>query len=221
MKTKSLIITLVAFLGLCPCEQSKEEKAQQMIAEYLKGFMYNADSYEPLQTKVDSLFVSLSFDKEAIELTLDMLKLFQTAEEYIHKFEDAERDMDTWTFDGFSSSYTRGEYRRAKKERDENKRRFEKTKGRIKAQFDKIKARQSAINTGAFDGWKVYHRFKCLNGAGTLDLIDEYIFFCDKNFNVKFAYSKENFDSISVVMNTIAESDEVFEFMEKVQDVIF
>ncbi|WP_289766775.1 hypothetical protein [Bacteroides acidifaciens] len=37
MKTKSLIITLIAILGLCSCGKSKEEKAQEMAANYLKG----------------------------------------------------------------------------------------------------------------------------------------------------------------------------------------
>jgi hypothetical protein len=41
MKTKSLIITLVALIGLCSCGQSKEEKAQEMAANYLKGVLYN------------------------------------------------------------------------------------------------------------------------------------------------------------------------------------
>lgn len=221
MKTKSLIITLVAFLGLCSCEQSKEEKAQQMIVEYFKDKVYHFDSYKPLQTKVDSLFVSLAFDKEAIYLTLDMLKLFQLKEEYTNKIEDAESSMDIWSPDGYSSTYSRGEYKRAKKERDENKRRLDKTKDRIKAQFDKIKTRQSKIKTGVFDGWKVYHRLKCLNGAGTFDLFDEHIFLCDKNFNVKFECSKKDFEFLSKILNTIAVSDDVPEFVEKLQDVIF
>ena len=52
MKTKSLIITLIAILGLCSCGKSKEEKAQEMAANYLKGVLYHFDSYEPLQQKL-------------------------------------------------------------------------------------------------------------------------------------------------------------------------
>lgn len=221
MKTKSLIIAFIAFLGLCSCGQSKEEKAQQMAAEYLKGTLYHFDSYEPLQTKVDSSFVSLSSDKEAIELTLDMLKLFQSAEEYARKVESAESSMDIWAPDGFSSTYSRGEYRRAKNERDENQRLLDRTKDRIQTQFEKIKTRQSAIEDGAFNGWKIYHKFKSLNGAGTLDLFGEYIFFCDKDFNVESAYSKEDFDAISKIMDAISESNELPELGEKLQEVIF
>ena len=114
MKTKSLIITLIAILGLCSCGKSKEEKAQEMAANYLKGVLYHFDSYEPLQTKVDSSFVALSTDREAIELTLDMLKLFQSAQEYADKIESAESSMEIWSPSGYSSAYSKGEYRRAK-----------------------------------------------------------------------------------------------------------
>ena len=174
MKTKSLIITLVALIGLCSCGQSKEEKAQEMAANYLKGVLYHFDSYEPLQTKVDSSFVALSTDREAIELTLDMLKLFQSAQEYADKIESAESSMEIWSPSGYSSAYSKGEYRRAKEERDNNQRLLDKTKDRIQNQFSKIKSRQSYLEAeallkiGDFNGWKVYHKFKALMGQELL-----------------------------------------------------
>lgn len=227
MKTKSLIITFVALIGLCSCGKSKEEKAQEMAANYLKGVLYHFDSYEPLQTKVDSSFVALSTDKEAIELTLDMLKLFNSAQEYANKVERAESSMEIWSPSGYSSAYSKGEYRRAKEERDNSQQLLDKTKDRIQNQFSKIKSRQSYLEAeallkiGDFDGWKVYHKFKSLNVAGTLDLFGEYVFFCDKDFNMESAYSKEDFDAINKIMVAISESTELSELGEKLQEVIF
>lgn len=227
MKTKPLIITLIALIGLCSCGKSQEEKAQSMAANYLKGVLYHYDSYEPLQTKVDSSFVALSTDKEAIELTLDMLKLFQSAQGYADKVENAESSMEIWCPSGYSSAFSKGEYRRAKEERDSNQELLDKTKDRIHKQFFKIKSRQSYLEAeaplkmGDFDGWKVYHNFKSLNGTGTLDLFGEYVFFCDKDFNVESAYSKEDFDAINKIMVAISESTELPELGEKLQEVIF
>lgn len=227
MKTKTLIITIVALIGLCSCGKSKEEKAQEIVANYLKGDLYNFDSYEPLQTKVDSSFVALSTDVEAIELTLDMLKLFNSAQEYADKVERAESSMEIWSPSGYSSAFSKGEYRRAKEERDSNQELLDKIKDRIHKQFSKIKSRQSYLEAeaplkmGDFDGWKVYHKFKSLNGAGTLDLFGEYIFLCDKDFNVESAYSKEDFDAINKIMVAISESTELPELGEKLQEVIF
>lgn len=227
MKTKSLIITLVALIGLCSCGQSKEEKAQEMAANYLKGVLYHFDSYEPLQTKVDSSFVALSTDREAIELTLDMLKLFQSAQEYADKIESAESSMEIWSPSGYSSAYSKGEYRRAKEERDNNQRLLDKTKDRIQNQFSKIKSRQSYLEAeallkiGDFNGWKVYHKFKSLNGAGTLDLFGEYVFFCDEDLNEKSAYPKEDYEAISKVMIAISSSNDISDMIEKVQEEIY
>ncbi|WP_289202816.1 hypothetical protein, partial [Bacteroides acidifaciens] len=184
-------------------------------------------SYEPLQTKVDSSFVALSTDREAIELTLDMLKLFQSAQEYADKIESAESSMEIWSPSGYSSAYSKGEYRRAKEERDNNQRLLDKTKDRIQNQFSKIKSRQSYLEAeallkiGDFNGWKVYHKFKSLNGAGTLDLFGEYVFFCDEDFNEKSAYPKEDYEAISKVMIAISSSNDISDMIEKVQEEIY
>lgn len=227
MKTKSLIITLVTLIGLCSCGKTKEEKAQEMAANYLKGVLYHFDSYEPLQTKVDSSFVALSTDKEAIELTLDMLKLFNSAQEYADKIERAESTMEIWSPSGYSSAYSKGEYRRAKDERDNNQKFLDKTKDRIQNQFSKIKSRQcyleaeALLKIGDFNGWKVYHKFKSFNGAGTLNLFGEYVFFCDEDFNEMFAYTKEDYEAISKVMTTISSSNDISEMIEKIQEEIY
>jgi len=221
MKLNTLVIVIALSCGLTACGPSKEEQAQEMAANHLKGVLYHFDSYEPLQTKVDSSFVSLSTDKEAIDLTLDMLKLFQSAQEYTNKIERAESSMEMWFPDGYSSAYRKGKYRRAKEERDNNQRLLDKTKERIQNQFFKIKNRQSNLKDGTFDGWKVYHKFKSLNGTATVDLFGEYIFFCNDEFNEISAYSKEDYDVISKIMTAISTSEDISEMIEKVQDEIY
>lgn len=227
IKLRSLIAVTVSLLTLSACSPTKEEKAQEMAANYLKGVLYHFDSYEPLQTKVDSSFVSLASDKEAIDLTLDMMKLFQSAQEYADKIERAESSMERWTPSGYSSAFINGKYRRAKEERDTNQRLLDKTAERIQNQFLKIKSRQSylegeaSLRIGDFDGWKVYHKFKSLNGAGTVDLCSEYVFFCDTDFNEKSAFSKDDYEAIKKVMTAISSSNDVSDMIEKVQDEIF
>ena len=80
---------------------------------------------------------------------------------------------------------------------------------------------EALLKIGDFNGWKVYHKFKSLNGAGTLDLFGEYVFFCDKDFNVEFAYSKEDFDAMKKIMGAISDSTELPELGEKLQEIIF
>lgn len=107
---------------------------------------------------------------------------------------------------------------RAKNERDKNQRLLNKTFDRIQTLIEKIKARQSDIKEGDFKGWKVYHKFKSLNGEGSMALFGEFIFFCDKDFNLEFAYSKEDIDAISKVIEAVLSSDNLHEFGEKLQE---
>lgn len=221
MRNIQLIIGVtlsVVLLGSC---DSKERKAQQMAANYLKGVLFHFDSYEPLQTKVDSSFVSLCNDSEAITLALEMLKMFEKAQEYVEKIEDAEHAMEIWAPDRFySSAFSRGEYRRAQEKYEDNKKHLDKIRNRIQDQFSLIKQRQSHIKDGTFGGWKVYHKFKSLNGAQTVDLFGEYIFFCDTEFNEKAAYSKEEYDALSKIMETIAMSNDLADLSENIQNLI-
>lgn len=221
MKIKSIILFAVALCALSACGPSKEEKAEEMAANYLKGVLYHYDSYESLKTTVDSSFVSLSTDKDAIDLTIDMMKLFGLIQKYSDNIEMAESSMEIWSSGGCYSAYERGEYRRAQEDRDKNQQLLDKTRDRIQDQFSKIKNRQANLKDGAFDGWKVYHKFKSLNGAATIDLFGEYIFICDEEFNEKLAYTKEDYDALSKVMSIISTSEDLSEFAENVQGLIF
>lgn len=221
MKLESVLFGGIILLILSACGSNNEEKAQEMAANYLKGVLYHFDSYEPLQTKVDSSFVSLTTDKEAIELAFDMLKLFRLAQECVNKIEMAESSMEIWTPMRFSTAFSNGEYRRAKEEKDNSERLLEKTKERIKNQFSKIKDRQASLNEGEFDGWKVYHKFKSLNGLGTMDVSGEYVFFCDADFNERLAYSKEEYDAINKMMKAIAFSDDVLDMIDAVENEMY
>lgn len=80
---------------------------------------------------------------------------------------------------------------------------------------------EALLKIGDFNGWKVYHKFKSLNGAGTLDLFGEYVFFCDEDFNEKSAYPKEDYEAISKVMIAISSSNDISDMIEKVQEEIY
>lgn len=221
MRLKSLISIATLLLTLSACGPTKEEKAQEMAANHLKGILYHFDSYEPLQTSVDSSFVSLTTDKEAISLTLDMLKLFQSMQKYTDEIKQSERMLEIWSPGKYSSAHIIGEYNRAKEERDINQRLLEKTKERVINQFAKIKKRQSVLNEGDFDGWMVCHKFKSLNGTGTVSLFNEFVFFCDTDFNEKSAYPKDDYDAIKKIMIIISSSDDVYDMIENIQGEIF
>ena len=218
MKLRNLFFIIVALVCLSSCYKSNENKAQEMAAEYLKGVLFHYDSYEPLVTKVDSAYFILSNDKDALQLIENMTKTMLLAQEYQKKVEMAERSMDIWSPDSYySSRLSAGNYKRAEKERDNNQALLEQAVEKIKSQFEDIKSIQSKLNPGEFKGWKVYHKFKSLDGTGTVDLHGEYILFCDDEFNLEVAYKKEDYDAMSIILEVVAKSDDIMDMTDNLQ----
>ena len=203
------------------CGSSNEERAKEMAANYLKGVLYHYDSYEPITTTVDSLFVSVSTDEEIIVMTLEFLKMFEAANECAEKIQDAERSMEIWSPRGYSTDYRRGEYNRAKNNKEIQEQRLDKIKYKLKAQFEAIKKKQASLKTGEFSGWKVYQKFKSLNGTGTLDLCEEYIFLCDKNFENCQGYEKDEYDMLSKIMQAIGKSEQISDLQDNLMDITY
>ena len=220
MKFRTIIYSIGALIVLSSCTPTNEKRGQEMAANYLKGVLFHYGSYEPIQTVVDSAFMSLANDKEAIDLMEEMTNLVGKAIKYSEDLNQSERLMEIWAPDGYDSAFRSGQYRRAKEEKERNQRLLDNAKKQIEKQFDKIKTRQSQIKKGDFGGWKVYHKFKSLNGYATVDLFGEYVFLCDEDFNVQFAYPKESYDVNSKMMETIEVSNSISEFMDNMQDLV-
>lgn len=203
------------------CAPSNEERAKEMVANYLKGILYHYDSYEPITTTVDSLFVSVTTDEDAIAMTVEFFKMIRAANECAEKIQDAERSMEIWAPSGYSTSFGRMEYNQAKNEKEQQEQRFGKLQNKLNTQFSQIKKKQASLQTGEFSGWKVYQKFKSLNGAGTLDLFGEYIFLCDKNFENCRGYEKDEFDMLTKIIQAIGKSEDISDLQDNLMDIAY
>ena len=63
--------TLLSFLALLLCLsftqcKSKEDKANELIKDYMFKNLYDFDSYQPIETKIDSAFHTIYNDSSAI-----------------------------------------------------------------------------------------------------------------------------------------------------------
>ena len=63
---KKVLFLLVAIIALVGCK-SKEEKAAEMIKKELFKTLYDFDSYQPIETKVDSAFYSAYTDSMVLK----------------------------------------------------------------------------------------------------------------------------------------------------------
>ena len=59
---------------------------------------------------------------------------------------------------------------------------------------------------GEFTGWAVSHRFRSLNGAGSMTIPGEMIFFCDEEFTTCGGYETDKFEDFVKNLNAVDEA---------------
>lgn len=213
---KNLFILLAVFMTSCTL--SNEEKAEKLIKETLEGYLYHPDSYEPLSTRVDSMFIDVTVIEPIMEVSDEIKDLISKINECEGEIESAETSMDIWAPDGYSSQYSRGEYARAKKDKEEAKSDLDKYTRKLSEQLVSLKENVAACQKGEFTGWVVSHRFRSLNGAGSMTIPGEMIFFCDEEFTTCHTYEVdklENFVTILGVVDGAASDEDIMDYFKE------
>ena len=190
-------------LIMISCTPSNEEKAEALIKETLKDYLYHPDSYEPISTKIDSVFTDLSIVEPILKIGNDIKDSISKIAKYESELELAETSMDIWAPNGYSSQYSRGNYARAKKEKDEAESNLEKYIKKLNDQFVCLKDNIAKHRKGEFTGWLAFHRFSSLNGPGTTSIPGEMIFFCDKEFTSCIGYEVEKLEEFVEIVNIV------------------
>ena len=167
---------LLCIITLNSCK-SKEEKALEIIKNEMFKTLYDFESYEPIETNIDSSFSSLYTDTTILRRGYMIAALLDQSDEYIEKIEDAKSTMEIWS-DSYSS-YSRNRYNEAKEEFDENLEKAIFVLDIVKSQSDTI--RNIANNyVSEFNGWKVSHKFRCKTKGGN-PTIGNYTYIFDKD----------------------------------------
>ena len=199
-------ILVVLTLIMVSCTLSKEEKAEKLIKETLKGYLYHPDSYESLSTSVDSMFIDVTTIEPIMEITGEIKDLISKIDNCERRIEFAESSMDIWNPSGYSSQYSRGEYARAKKEKEEAQSDLDKYTKKLSRQFTSLKENVVKYHKGEFTGWVVTHRFRSLNGAGSMTIPGEMIFFCDKGFTTCSGYEADKLEGFVEILKVVDEA---------------
>ena len=153
---KILFILLPTFL-LVGCK-SREEKVAELIKQEMFKTLYDFESYEPVETKIDSAFTSIYTDSVIKSYAYIARSFLDDVQEGLDKVKDAQRTAEIWR-DSYSS-YGRGKYEEAYNEMREH--------------LDEVKSKMSIVNgytdsirnasvgfKPEFCGWRVKLRFRC------------------------------------------------------------
>lgn len=214
---KKFFVLLSVFM-LSSCAPSNEEKAAFLIKETLKAYLYYPDSYEPISTRIDSMFIDATTIEPIVETTNEIKRLLSKINRSKADIEHAESSMDIWIPDRFSSQFSRREYARAKKEKEEAQSDLKKYTRKLSEQLPVLKENAAKYYKGEFTGWIVSHRFRSLNRLGDISIPEEMIFFCDQEFSACGGYEVEKFETLTKLLNAVNEAtsdEEITDYFEE------
>ena len=92
MKKLFILLTLI----MASCTLSNEEKAEKLVKETLKDYLYHPDSYEPISIKVDSMFIDVTTIEPIMEISDEIKDLMFKINRCKREIKSAESSMDIW-----------------------------------------------------------------------------------------------------------------------------
>ena len=119
MKQIFLILSIVPFLF--GCVQTREQRGAEIAKSEMMKRLYDADSYEPIETHIDSAYTSIYTDLAVIRAAHDLIELNaeEKKERLQRQYNSAKSSAAIWSDSRGWSSYAREEYRQAKEELDD------------------------------------------------------------------------------------------------------
>lgn len=187
--------------------QSKEDKANKLIDEYMFKHLHDYKSYEVVETKVDTLYNTPLFDSECIKAAILMKEHDEKADEYDRAASRNKSTMDIWS--GGWSSTAREEFKEAFDDYRNNMRLEVIEKQASLRAWKTIAERCMELNGEEMIGWLVEHSYRCNNRGGN-SVLSSKVFLIDKKFKTIISSydSDEDFDyAIKQIGTTMNDED--------------
>ncbi len=200
LKLYGLIIVIA--LLFCAC-QSREEKALETIKENMNKTLDDFKSYEPIETKMDSLKFDKYGDTLVVKVIFKMRLVEGLVEDFENDYREAKRLFDIWDDPRMYnySSYADDKRNNAYKDMQVALIAMEATEEVQKSYLDTLLILDKS-HTGDFYGWRVHHKFRCNTMEGN-PMIKNYIYFMDKKCEKIFLRMDEDEFSWSLFVNYI------------------
>ena len=193
MKRLVLILIVVPLLVACG---GREKRAEKIAEETVVKTLYYPDTYEPVETVVDSAFVSIYTNQEALAAAYEIIDLKQEREHLQMDYSSALSSVSLWK-DSWGS-YSREQYRQSKEALADAERKLKDCEADLKKQKTIIRTCYETINEGEFFGWGIAHRFRAENGNGN-KLIGDVLILTDKDMeNVVNVFTSDEFDDHNI-----------------------
>lgn len=203
MKKILFLATVVLVMTGC---KSREEKAAELIKQEMFKTLYDFESYEPIETKIDSAFTSIYTDTLALLYANEISSMFNELDDAKTEYESAKSAMEIWS-DSYSSL---GVYKfnEAKKKVNDYIEKIDDALKKTENIYESIKKRNNEIGR-SFIGWKATHKFRCKTKGGNFDL-GNYLYIFDKKIEtILYTEDMDNKDNSRLIeiINEAIKSD--------------
>lgn len=198
---KKLFLFLVGFVILVSCNNSPEDKANTLIKKELNKVLYHAETYDPVETVLDSAF----YPKDSPELYEKMevlTKLSLDLEEQQVRAKSAKSSMALWD-SPYQSAFGKNQYNEYK---DEYEKASEEVATLISELAPKMQEFSAMLNEKPrFIGFKAFHTYRAQNNGGNVDFGHTYFLFDPKIENVLYSCEMEKYDEYQEAAKVIVE----------------
>lgn len=176
---KKLIFLSTIALLLSGCSISPEKKAASIIKESIQKTLIFPESYDPIETKLDSAF-SPQNDPSFIQLVLDLNNKSFEYEALQAQIASAEREVSIWDTP-YPSSYSKTQYKQAKEKYDSFTQELTQLTSRLQKMGSTIS--EQLYKPKEFIGYKAEHSYRAKNNAGEIMIGKDYYLF-DKDLTI-------------------------------------
>lgn len=171
---KKIIVLIISALCFVACQESKEEKAEKLIKKAFNSIIVNIDTYEPIETTVDSAFAPMQTAEtfQIIENTPSRIILYQELKDQMERTQSLMA-----IYESPYSSYDKTQYMQYKEKYETAKKKLadmdEKSLA-LEKKFDEMSKQEPVFN-----GYLVRHKYRYVNKDGN-KTIGEYLFLMNK-----------------------------------------
>ena len=201
---KKIVLFSIAILSLVSCVRTPEDLANSLIRERVKNTLFFPDSYEAIETVVDSAFTPKD-DPAFYDKALELYNLFTVVEACRTDAARAERTMNVWK-NPYLNGLGQVNYKQAKKNFEMYSRKVEYYTAKIEKEKDYL---QGVINAQpTFIGYKLTHRFRAKTNSGNV-MIGEKVFITNEDMTQILAgydSDKEEYMLVQRIYQTIQEA---------------
>ncbi len=207
---KKLVLFSLFIIVFASCSKTLEQKATTLIEEDLKKSLYKPESYQPVETKVDSAFSPYA-DPQFIKQAIEIFDIAVEMQQFQQTMENAKSTMDIFSPSDYQTEFSKNEYNESKEEYDNANFKLERAKKRLDKRVATLK--KLFDEKPKFVGYEVYHTYRANNNRGNTIIAHAY-YILDKdmkNILISLDESDFNYTKLQAIIKQIKDELEEVE----------